>query len=213
MLSGEYINNSTKIDLQCNRGHVYKVKFNYFQQGRRCPVCKKLNNGDRCRTPFENVESYIKEVGYVLLSKEYTNAHNSLAIQCNNGHVFNMNFSSFKNGGQRCPICYKERIKSTVDIDGFNGYRLKVNNLTEKTYRKNKHLINSKSYPRGRNKYHLDHKFSVYDGYINSIPPEIISSIHNLQIIPECDNISKHKNSCITLNELLRCGNEMFNNK
>jgi hypothetical protein len=85
--------------------------------------------------------------------------------------------------------------------------------LTEKTYRKYKQIINPMSLPRGRKKYNLDHKYSVYDGFINGIQPEIISSVNNLQILPEHENISKHKNSCITLQELLEGYNVICQSK
>jgi hypothetical protein len=69
------------------------------------------------------------------------------------------------------------------------------------------------SLPRGKKKYNLDHKYSVYDGFINGIQPEIISSVNNLQILPEHENISKHKNSCITLQELLEGYNVICQSK
>lgn len=51
--------------------------------------------------------------------------------------------------------------------------------------------------------YHLDHIYSIYDGYKNRIDPKIIGSIHNLQIIPADINIKKNKKSWQTLEELI----------
>lgn len=56
---------------------------------------------------------------------------------------------------------------------------------------------------RGRNKYHLDHKFSIYEGYKNNINPETISHFKNLRMIPERKNIQKGSKCSITLRELL----------
>lgn len=53
------------------------------------------------------------------------------------------------------------------------------------------------------NEYHLDHKFSIFHGFLNYIPAFIIGSIYNLQIITQQDNCSKNKNSHITLETLL----------
>jgi hypothetical protein len=44
LLSSEYKNCKTKLNLRCDKGHDYTASFNCFQQGERCPVCfhKKL---------------------------------------------------------------------------------------------------------------------------------------------------------------------------
>lgn len=41
LLSNEYKGALKKIDIKCPIGHIYKVKFNNFQQGQRCPECLK----------------------------------------------------------------------------------------------------------------------------------------------------------------------------
>jgi len=56
---------------------------------------------------------------------------------------------------------------------------------------------------RGRNQYHLDHKFSIYEGYKNNINPKLLSHNENLQMIPERKNIQKGSKCSITLQELL----------
>ncbi len=56
---------------------------------------------------------------------------------------------------------------------------------------------------RGRNKYHLDHKYSIYEGFKNNINPKILSHHKNLQMIPEKINIQKSSQCSITLQELL----------
>lgn len=59
---------------------------------------------------------------------------------------------------------------------------------------------------RGKNKndYHLDHIFSIYDGFLNKIQPEIIGSIINLRFIPAKQNLQKHKRSEIDKEFLLK---------
>lgn len=51
--------------------------------------------------------------------------------------------------------------------------------------------------------YHLDHKFSMLEGFRQNIPPEVIGSIHNLEMIPAADNIAKSDRCSITFGELL----------
>ena len=50
--------------------------------------------------------------------------------------------------------------------------------------------------------YHLDHIYSVADGFQNNVPAEIVGNIANLKMIPWEMNLLKNSNSWITLNEL-----------
>ncbi len=92
------------------------------------------------------------------------------------------------------------KIEETVEL--FENYRKKVRNLTEKTFRDNYDYL-CDAYLRG-NDYHLDHIYSIYDGFKENIEPEIISSIINLQIIPKEINLRKNIKSWITTEELLK---------
>jgi len=50
--------------------------------------------------------------------------------------------------------------------------------------------------------YHLDHKFSIFEGFKQGVEPEIIGGISNLEFIPWEDNLSKGSDCSITLEEL-----------
>jgi len=51
--------------------------------------------------------------------------------------------------------------------------------------------------------YHIDHMFSIMNGYKNQVSPILIGSKYNLKMIPWKDNLSKHSCSSISLNKLL----------
>jgi len=70
-------------------------------------------------------------------------------------------------------------------------YRKIVYKMTEHTYNKYKSIINPDNVKRGRNTYHLDHKFSILEGFKNNIPPYILSNYNNLEILSSKENISK----------------------
>jgi hypothetical protein len=53
-------------------------------------------------------------------------------------------------------------------------------------------------------KYHVDHKFSITQGFLNNIPPEIIGSFHNLEMLYHTNNIRKNSKCSITKEELLK---------
>ena len=51
--------------------------------------------------------------------------------------------------------------------------------------------------------YHLDHNFSIFDGFNQSISPDIIGHIENLKMIPAEMNREKWSKSSISLDDLL----------
>jgi hypothetical protein len=64
---------------------------------------------------------------------------------------------------------------------------------------------------RGPTEYHLDHKYSVFEGFKNNIPAEIIGHICNLEMIPFDQNTSKGSKCSISL-DYLKESIEKYNN-
>lgn len=80
----------------------------------------------------------------------------------------------------------------------FSRYGGLVRKLSESNYKKHKATINPQNFPRGRagteGSYQLDHKISVYNGFISNIPPEVIAAPENLQMLKWEENRAKgHK--------------------
>lgn len=65
---------------------------------------------------------------------------------------------------------------------------------------KNKHLV--LNIEKRSTKYHIDHVFSIRDGFDNNVPPEIIGSHINLRILGARENIKKYRKSELSLEEL-----------
>lgn len=57
---------------------------------------------------------------------------------------------------------------------------------------------------RSRSDHHLDHKYSITQGFLNNIPPEIIGSIYNIEMLYHKDNIKKNSKCSITKENLLK---------
>jgi len=93
------------------------------------------------------------------------------------------------------------------NLDEFKNYQWVVWTLTEQTYKKYKNLIDPEN-KRSPN-YHLDHKFSVIRGFQMQVSPEIIASIHNLEILTSTENSRKSGKCSININTL----KEMHNGK
>ena len=96
---------------------------------------------------------------------------------------------------------HKGKRNDPIEIRNFKTYSDEVIRLTCITIKKYK-IKNIEL--RGRKfKKQLDHKYSVYEGFINNIDAKIIANINNLEIIDEFLNCSKNIKSSISKDELL----------
>lgn len=86
--------------------------------------------------------------------------------------------------------------------DPFEYYSYKIRLLSETIYRDYKDKINPHNIQRGRTTHHLDHRFSIKDGFLNNVSIDMISHWRNLEIIPQSENQQKSGKSSISLDEL-----------
>jgi len=110
LLSNEYKNSYTKILIECDSGHQYKVRLDQFKQGNRCPECSRATR----RLSFEAVKLFISQEGYELLSNKYVNNTSPLSVKCNRGHKYEVRFSNFQQG-KRCPEC--SRLRKCLNVE------------------------------------------------------------------------------------------------
>lgn len=106
-----------------------------------------------------------------------------------------------------------EKIRKTKLGDRYNAdvmgefllYRSRVRHLTETLYKKHKQDINPKGLKRKRGKggWQLDHRYSIVQGFIDNIEPEIISSVYNLQMLTSQENNTKNHRCDISKEQLL----------
>lgn len=206
-ISTKYINSRTKLKLQCPKNHTFEATWVNIQKGSRCPLCTKY-----CNTyTFKKVKDFIQKEGYKLLSTEYINANTKLKVKCIKGHEYEVIWASFKNG-RRCNKCYHLRNRgknhgnwknyTKEELEEFKNYRKRIIYLSNKNFCRFYYVINPKEYKRGRKDYHLDHIYSVKDGFDNNIPVEVISCPINLQMIYYKDNHTKSKRSDMSKEEL-----------
>lgn len=93
----------------------------------------------------------------------------------------------------------------------FERYKFLVDHFTRNANLAS--LENSNKRGRAKNgvqSYHLDHIYSVFDGFNNNVPPEIIGDISNLRYIPWYENVSKNYKSDCSLNELFEKAGRLF---
>lgn len=91
----------------------------------------------------------------------------------------------------------------------FTEYRIKTINITKLNLK----LYGDLKFGEGwenlignidlNNDYHVDHNFSIKEGFINNIDPNIIGHIENLQLLTKLENCTKKANCNISIEELL----------
>ena len=79
-------------------------------------------------------------------------------------------------------------------------YADRAHQYAETQYQRNKHIIDPEG-KRGKH-WHVDHIYSVTDGFLNEVPINIISDISNLRLISDLENYRKHKSSHKSLKAL-----------
>lgn len=102
----------------------------------------------------------------------------------------------------------KTRIENKTQISGdiindFIDYKKIVVNRTITIYRNNEDIINPEKFKRSKKDYHIDHLFSIKQGFLEDLPIEIISHPCNLHMIFYKDNLKKQDECWITKEELL----------
>lgn len=95
------------------------------------------------------------------------------------------------------------RIENNMNIDITNDYdyfvyKKMTNKETKKTLK-----LNKKTFVKNNKSDSLDHKYSIFWGFSNNVPPEIIGSIYNLEYISLSENCKKQTNCSIDLKTLV----------
>ena len=131
-LSNEYINNMSKLKIRCPKNHIYEISLASFKRGCRCQICagnKKYN--------LKEIDEYIHNNDWTLLSSKYKNSLSLLELLCENGHYVEMTFGNFRSG-YRCSQCKGLKKHSQKYVD---EYLLKNGDFTNTIYTKNKNKL------------------------------------------------------------------------
>ena len=119
LLSKEYINAHQKLEYVCPKGDHGTIVWNSWQQGNRCAEC----NGNKKLT-IGFIKNEFEKEGYILLTKEYKNAHQKLEYICPKGDEGNILWLNWKKG-KRCAECggskrlTTEFVKEQFEKEGY----------------------------------------------------------------------------------------------
>jgi len=163
----------------------------------------------------ELISKELQKYNYFLKSIEIDKySHKIITFICNRGHEVTQRLDSWYRSKYKCKECWIEDLSGenskfwkSYPKDSFKQfklYRARVLQLTKQNIKKYINYINPSKLPLGKNKYNIDHIYSVYEGFINKVSPEIISSPINLQVLWYSDNIKKSSTSWMSIEELYR---------
>ena len=118
----EYESRLLKLKFRCPNKHEFEMRLDKFKSGTKCKECQKI--------PFEKIEKYFKNKGYILLSKkgDYKDCNSKLKTICPKGHKYEVTWNGFKYNDNRCLKCFRKRQKTTFqEIEEYvknTGYTL-----------------------------------------------------------------------------------------
>lgn len=172
LLTTEYINNKTKLDIICDKGHNWHPTFdNFINKNRKCRKCADIENANRQKEKWVDIVNLVESHGYILLSVEsdYENQNSKLKALCPNNHTYEFLLSNFKKG-KRCSECNKsggeqeiERILQMYSIDYIFNYRFSDDYIKNKPYDFYIPSLNLCIEYDGQQHYHMQFDYSLLD--------------------------------------------------
>lgn len=167
--------------------------------------------GAGCKTCGINARSSTSSFGFQKVKQEFqapawaTDAApllgDKVQFTCNNHGTLIVSRYKFDRL-PKCQVCAKDEYLATMPE--WKRYHYHVWSITEKSWKSKRGFIDHYGHTRGRFDYHLDHQYSVKQGFEDNIPPEIIGHWTNLWLLPYKENLSKHANCSITKELLFR---------
>ena len=202
-----YLGSYKKIGIKCRTHGEFWQWPNDHRHGIGCPAC----SGNKRKTTEEFVQQakiIFPEFDYSKV--EYKSALKHVIIIC----PIHGEFLQKPNGILNkvgCAGCAKHRelstkikngiIRDPVDITEYENYYRHVWRISNQQYKLHKDKINPNNILRSL-KYHLDHRYSIQQGWKNDVSADVIGGWKNLQIIEGRANRQKGNKCEITLIEI-----------
>jgi len=102
----KYKNNSSKLDVKCDKGHITTKMYTDFQQGKGCWECKSKKASQRYRLTIEKAHAIAKKARLRLLTEDYINMKVNVLFECMKcDFQFETWLDSVKSKGTGCPKC------------------------------------------------------------------------------------------------------------
>lgn len=143
LLTTEYKNNKTKLDIICDKGHDWHPTYdNFINKNRKCRKCADIQNAFNQKEKWDDVVNIVESHGYILLSQEsdYKNQNSKLKALRPNNHEYKFFINNFKKG-KRCNKCNMsggeqeiERTLNKYSVDYTFNYKFTDKYIKNKPY-------------------------------------------------------------------------------
>jgi Zn finger protein HypA/HybF involved in hydrogenase expression len=113
LISTEYVNNSTPLEIICNKEHHIWMSYLAVDQGQNCGKCSG-------KTPhtLEDATELVRQRGGILISTEYIKNNSFLDVECARRHHFSMTYTDMQ-GGHWCKYCAKDYVYSVQEKQNY----------------------------------------------------------------------------------------------
>ena len=190
----DYINNSTKINHKCSKGHIYQQASGKHLQGQGCPVCKK-------KTTEEYVQE-CKDKGLDLPIEDYINTRTKINHKCSKGHIYPQRPHNHLQG-QGCPLCggnYSYTPKEYYNLCKEKGLDLPVENYKGAMTKINHKCSKGHIYPQTPNSHLCGDGCSICGGTKKKTPEQYVQECKenglDLPIEDYINNSTKINHKC-----------------
>lgn len=119
-----YTNVEQKLIFICPSGHMGSISYHNWNSGHRCATCGRLSSSQKNKLVLANIKMDFEKENYILLSKDYKNAHIKLDYICSEGHRHSITWNHWQQG-RRCPYCACvaklniEEVKNSFENEGY----------------------------------------------------------------------------------------------
>ena len=192
---------SKKNKIVCDIHGIFEQKGQHHLAGAGCPKCANESLSGTSSPAYRKMIKVLKIDGENVVTQPLMK---TVKFKCHIHGDVEMSRYRFRKYGSVCDKCEPKRQLSSKQLSNFQLYKQQVRRFTERSWNNRQGYINHHKLSRGHTTYHIDHNFSVYDGFVKNIPPYIIGHWSNLELIPYDENIRKGKFSIIEA-ELLYC--------
>jgi hypothetical protein len=217
----QYVNKYMRDYTKCSntfKNNKEEKERKYLENPKYCKECEEI-------IPFEKKRNLFCSNS---CSTKYTNKNRKVTWGNKISESLQKYFDAENNTKQNSKVClncsnqfHKNKLFCSIDckrtyernnMDSFKGYRLDCNfnfNLADYPEEFDFNLIEQYGWYSPSNKKNnlggvsRDHILSVKDGFESNINPKVISHPANCQLLIHSKNISKHRKSSITLEELM----------
>lgn len=118
LLSKEYVNIDSELNIKCNCGNEFSTTFYKFKERnkRQCNDCGNKIKAIKNSISESEIIDMLNIDGYVLLDKKLDGGDQRILIQCDKKHTpYWVNVSKYKSTGRRCPYCQNSKGEKAIE--------------------------------------------------------------------------------------------------